>query len=353
MRKNLLPLITSVLLATVLLTACSGALTASSWPGLTTDGTTAYLAHGTEVDAVKVGDGSIVWRYPEKVDAKLSYYAAPVLTKDNQLIIGDYVTTLTGLNAQTGVKNWAFTEATGRWIASPLVTDSLIYAPNADGTLYALDLTGHLKWKFKAGNALWSSPVTDGKVIYLPCMDQNLYALNKDTGEKIWAANLKGALLGSPVISEDGTIYTGTLNNELDAIKASDGTVLWKVTLKGGVWSGPLLYQDTLYLGDMSGNFYAISTKDQKTSWTYVTTGGIVSTPMIAADKVYFTNEVGALTTLDLTGKLISSRSIYEKLYSSPVLAGEKILIPFSGKDQLIVAVDQNGNQLWTFALPK
>jgi outer membrane protein assembly factor BamB len=352
--KNIrLPLFVSLLLAVVFLTGCTGGLAASGWPGLSTDGTTAYLAHGLEVDAVRVSDGGVVWRYPEKTDAKISYYAAPALTKDNQLIIGDYADNLTSLNAQSGVKNWVFAEAKGRWISAPLVTDTMIYASNTDFNLYALDLTGHLKWKFKTNNYNWSTPVTDGTLVYLPSMDQNLYALNKDTGEKVWAINLKSALLGSPAVSTDGTLYVGTLNKEVIAIKATDGTILWKVSLKDNIWASPILYKDVLYIGDLKGSFYAISPKEQKILWTYDSTGGIVSSAMIVSDKIYYTNESGSLVSLDLSGKLISSRPVSDKLYSSPVLAGDKILIPFSGKDQLIIAIDQNGNQLWTFAPPK
>lgn len=354
MRKSILSLSSLILIGALFLTGCTGVGVASSWPGLSVKDQTAYLANSTSVEAIKVSDGSSIWRYPEKIDAKVTYYAPPAPTPDGQLIIGDYSGTLTSLDAQTGKQKWTFKPTQGRWIAAPLVTSKMIYAPNADGILYALDLSGNLKWKFETGNPIWSTPVTDGKVLYLTSMDQNVYAIGIDSGNKIWATSLKGAILGSPVLSEDGlSIYAGSLNKEIYSLKTEDGSVTWKISLKDGIWEGPKLEKGSLYVGDLSGNFYSISTKDEKISWTYQSGGSIVSTPAIVGEKVYFTNEAGALISLTLDGKPVSTKSISDKLYASPVPAGELILVPFSGKDQLLIALDQNGNQVWTFAPPK
>jgi len=38
----------------------------------------------------------------------------------------------------------------------------MIYAPNADYNLYALDLKGQLQWTFEADQSIWGAPVSDG-----------------------------------------------------------------------------------------------------------------------------------------------------------------------------------------------
>ncbi|HEX9013670.1 MAG TPA: PQQ-binding-like beta-propeller repeat protein, partial [Anaerolineaceae bacterium] len=172
----------------LLLSACSGALAANSWPGLSTDPSTAtnvYVASGQRVYAVRASDNSMAWRFPAD-KAGTGFFAAPKPTKDGQLIFGGFDKILYSLNAQTGAQNWTFTESADRYVAPVLVTDTAIYAPSTDHNLYALDLKGQKQWAFKTGNMLWAQPSTDGQTIYLPSMDHNLYALGLD-GKQKWA----------------------------------------------------------------------------------------------------------------------------------------------------------------------
>ena len=50
-------------LAAVLLSGCTGrAGLTNSWPGLTSDGETAYLASGQYLYAIRLSDGREIWR---------------------------------------------------------------------------------------------------------------------------------------------------------------------------------------------------------------------------------------------------------------------------------------------------
>jgi outer membrane protein assembly factor BamB len=156
MNKKRFFLLTLILLLGGLLSACSGATAASSWPGLSTDQNTAYLAYNQEVYAVNVADGNLTeqWRFPNPVNNKISFYAPPAMSANKQLLAGGFDHILYSLNSDNGSQVWAFAEAKDRYIAAPLVTDKAIFAPNADWNLYALDLNGKLLWTFKTGEAL-------------------------------------------------------------------------------------------------------------------------------------------------------------------------------------------------------
>src|SRR3990170_1901831 len=84
--KYLLFLLTLAIL-TILLSGCAGggATTASSWPGLTLDEETAYLAYNTFVYAIQLSNGSLKWRYPSEANRTASFYADPALSPDGQL----------------------------------------------------------------------------------------------------------------------------------------------------------------------------------------------------------------------------------------------------------------------------
>ena len=68
---------------------------------------------------------------------------------------------------------------------------------------------GTLKWKFKVGGLIYSSPAigSDG-TIYVGTDDDYLYALNPD-GTLKWKFKANNAISSSPAISSDGTIYVG------------------------------------------------------------------------------------------------------------------------------------------------
>ncbi len=147
MKTKYLVLIGLLLALAVVLSGCATGLTASGWPGMTADANNAYIAGGPYVYAVNLQTGAQVWRFPDKASAN-PFDATPVLTSDGQLIVGGYDKKLYSLNPQTGQSTWQFTDARDRWIGGVLVVNNMIYAPNADYNLYALNLHGELQWTF-------------------------------------------------------------------------------------------------------------------------------------------------------------------------------------------------------------
>src|ERR1035437_3518412 len=84
---------------------------------------------------------------------------------------------------------WKF-KTGGRIFSSPSIVNGVVYFGSNDSCLYAVNASsGALKWKFKTAGVVSSSPaVYDGKV-YFVSFDGNLYALNAKTGSKIWNFN--------------------------------------------------------------------------------------------------------------------------------------------------------------------
>lgn len=357
MKLSRIALLMLLPIITLILSACSGALTASSWPGVITDQNNAYIAGGPNVFAVKLSDGSLAWKYPPD-KAGPGYYAAPALTPDGQLIVGAYDNNLYSLNSQNGTLNWSFTppkeDNPDRWVSSPAIIGEAIYAPNANHRLYKLDFKGNLLWKFTTDFSLWAPPADDGTRLYLPSMDHNLYAIDINTARKEWAADLGGALVGTPALSDKGVLFQGTITKEIVAVEAQTGKIVWRFPTEGSVWSTPALDGDKLYVGDMVGNLYALNTVDGSKLWSIKPAGPIIDPPLLTPDKtLVFGTESGALIAVDQSGKILWNHAINGKLYSTPVQAGDRILVPVTQGDTLLVAVDKNGNQSWSFTQPK
>jgi outer membrane protein assembly factor BamB len=272
MRKKLI-IITLILFGAVFLSACTaGASRGTSWPGLATDGKTAYLADGSFVYAINLSDGSELWRYPGSRNGKLNFYAPPAITPDGLVIVGSAGTdhSLIALNpadinpdTKAPVEAWKFTGATDHWVAAPLVLNNKLFAVNSDGNLYVLDLQDGQSVKdaksVKLGGRLWAQPTTDGERVYITSLDHSVIAVNAKTYEVVWHKDLGGAVPGSAVLGGDGMLYVGSLASKLEKFDPATGSHESVLNAKNWIWSTPAVDGDTLYFGDVDGNFYSFN----------------------------------------------------------------------------------------------
>jgi outer membrane protein assembly factor BamB len=361
MKFKIIFLSISLLLLSSILSACAGAASAAnSWPGLITDGETAYLAFQNHVYAIQVENGVEKWRFPGEADRNMTFFADPELDPNGQLIIGSYDNVLYSVNSENGNKNWEFAQAQNRYIGGALATDDGIFAPNTNNRMFALTLEGGLRWILETSNPNWAKPATDNQCecIYLASMDHSLYSINPENGQVNWnSGELGGALVGTPAISEDGkTIYVGTFGNEMIAISAETGNVIWRApTAKdnGWVWSGPALSEDRLYFGDLNGNFYALDATNGTPVWELPAEnldGPISGTPLVLEDSIYFGTEDGTFYAVNKEGTPIWSQTIDGKLFTSPTAAGDLILVASTNAENLLNAFTSDGAKRWTFA---
>lgn len=336
-----------------LLSACSGsAFIPSGWAGVTVENDVAYLAHNQYVYAVNITNGSQLWQYPERGQAGKTFYSAPVLSSQgDQLFVGSYDTNLYSIGTQTPQENWVF-DTNGHIIDSPLVLGDTIYVPSGDRTLYALDSSRNTRWTFRANGSFWARPSAspDGRTIYASSLDHHVYALNADTGTVIWSQDLGGAVVGSPSVSEDGSVvYVGSFAENMYALNAQNGSVLWNTPTTGWVWAGPAVYEDRLYYGDLGGNIYAVDAATGSILWQETPDGPITSTPLVTEEGIFVGSEAGSVVAYDQQGNTLWSSNIGGKIFTSPVDAGELILVAPIETDFRLVALNKNGTQRWIF----
>jgi outer membrane protein assembly factor BamB len=353
-KSNILILI--VLILAVSMSACTGgsSMTASGWAGITTDEDTAYLAFSSHIVAVNLTNGLERWRFPAEADSKISFYAAPEISEKGMLVAGGYDNVLYSINPDNGQGTSLFEGAEGRYIGGPLVTEEMIYAPSADHSLYAINMTGQELWHFETDKPLWATPTTDSgcNCIYLSSMDHRVYSLDAKTGALIWQSDdLGGAIVGTPTISDDNVLYVGTFANELVALDAATGSELYRFPTENWVWSGPVVSGDRLYFGDLSGTFYAINRKTGGSEWQIQTGGAIVGTPVVWDDSIYFTTENGTLRSVNAESANNWEHTFETNLHSAPVISGNMILVATSDPEQLLIAFDPSGVQKWSYGL--
>ena len=352
-----------LVMTTLLLSACTGVLAASSWPGVVASQDTIYVAYTSGIFAVQASNGNLSWRYPEKADNTKQFFAPPAVT-DNLVIAGDYSENLYGLDAKTGALKWTFSQAKERWVGGPLVVNNLILAPNADNNLYALSFDGSLQWEFTgSAHSLWSQPVSDGKTVYISSTDHKIYALQLSGGKEIWSADVGGSVLNSPVLNQDNSVlYTGTLGGQVVALDTATGKVQWRFTTAGAIWDSPVYNKDVVYVGDRADTVYAIDAKSGASIWKANVGSNVIGSGCVAQDGVVYvtegdpTNTPGNGQVFDLgfsNGQKLWSHTINGKLYTSPVIVGDKILIAITSGSNLLTMLDSKGNEIWSFVIPK
>lgn len=347
-----------LLLASILLTACSGSRTtvASGWAGLTADETQVYLAYNNFVYAIDPTNGSERWRYPKDADPALTFYAPPAVTTDGQVIIGGYNHNLYALDAESGQENWVFPIPEGRFIGGPLVTEAGIFAAATDGKVYAITPAGEQLWApFATEKEIWAAPVSDKdcECLYIASMDHRVYALDARSGNLLWKTDdLGGAIVSSPAI-DDGSLYVGTFGRQVVALDASDGSEKWRFDTQEWVWGTPALDENNLYVGDLSGTLYALNKADGSLLWKVQPGGAIVDHPLVTAEGIYFTSEDGLVVSLTPEGSIRWQQTLEGHTYTAPLAFEGMILVATDQPDALLAALDSNGVGKWVFANTK
>ncbi len=367
--KKFLTVLISTILVGVLLSSCSSTVGgASSWPGFTVSEGTGFFAYGTQVYALDLKNGGLIWKYPAEASNSRQFYAAPEVGS-NMIIVGDYSKTLAAVDKQSGKEKWSFDKADDRYVGSALIANGMIFAPNTDHYLYALDEGGNLLWRFKAAGPNWTKPVTDGQYIYLASMDHAVYALNpqysssalsadKDGSMKLvskalWKVDLGAAIVSNPVLA-DGVLYVGTVDGKLYAIDVVAHGVKWMFNGDGKVtpiWGSPVLTTNAVFFGDEDGNVYAVSKAEGKALWPepFAAGSAVISSGVAVNDSVIFASNAGKVFTINESKEPNTLTTLEATLYSPLGYDGEKVIVATATKEKLFVALNMSGNEVWSY----
>ncbi len=231
-----------------------------------------------------------------------------------------------------------------------------IYAPNNNGKLYALKLaTGQQVWSLSISrHPLWGAPATDGKLIYVSSLDHFLYAVDPNAQKIVWKTDLGGSIPGAPMIAADGAaLYVGSFARKVFAVDTATGAIRWTAGLKDWVWDAPALDGDTIFAADISGNLYSLGAPNGKNAWPEVKPdGAITGSPVPVPNGVAVVTESGFLYAFKSDGSsLWPAVNIGGKIYTTPVVSNDRIVVAPMGAPYLLYAVNPNDGSLlpWHF----
>lgn len=328
----------------------------NGWPGVSANQEVVYLSYQGAVYAVNAENGNLVWQFPkEKPDPSKPFFAPAAFGPDGMIIVGNFGHTLYALDSNGGLM-WQYSIANGNFAATPLVEGDIILAPSSDDYLYALDLDGNYLWKYKTGNMLWARPASNGTLVFLPGLDHKLYGVNLSNGKEAWNIDLESALLSGPVLTADGQLIVATLEGEVVSVDINTRSILWRTPTEGRIWSAPAYHENILYVGNAANKIFAISVSDGKVVWTQDAGSPVIGGAVVLPDGVAFPTEGGNLVAWDFQGeKQQWTQTIGGKLYSTPVIAGDRLIVAVTGGEEgkLLQAFTLTGQESWPFTMPK
>jgi outer membrane protein assembly factor BamB len=211
-----------------------------------------------------------------------------------------------------GVK-WKF-KTGGKVFSSPAVAAGVVYFGSSDHNLYAVsEADGSPRWKFATEGAVNSSPAVVGGTVYFTSLDGNLYAA--DTAGKLkWkfqtggerrftAPGIHGAtprtermpdpfdvFLSSPAIVGD-TVYFGSGDQNVYAVHAATGELKWKFATGNVVHASPAVADGVVYVGSWDRNLYALRVDNGAPVWKFQT-----------GDDTEIYNQVGIASSAAVSG---------------------------------------------------
>jgi len=261
---------------------------------------------------------------------------------------------------------WKF-KAGGPIFSTPVISDGLVYVGSLDSSLYAVELTsGKLKWKFKTGGEIRSTVCLSGDTLFLYSGDATLYAIDKLSGKVLWSFKTKGGILGdrrydfadyyqsSPVVNK-GKLFFGAGDNRVYAIDTSNGKLLWSFKTGGIVHTTPALYNDRLFVGSFDGNIYSISQETGDLIWKFKTTGHryfpdgeVQGSPVVANDLVYVGTRDYNLYAIDALDGYSHWNKAFPFGWATALTPRDSVLYVGTSDDRVLVALDgKSGQEFW------
>jgi outer membrane protein assembly factor BamB len=237
----------------------------------------------------------------------------------------------------------------GQVSSSPAVSDGTVYVGSQDGKVYALDAaTGHVRWTYTTGDQVSSSPAVVGGTVYVGSQDGKVYALDAATGVALWAYPTGRAIFSSPAVV-GGTVYVGSEDGKVYALNAGSGHVRWTYPTGGHVNSSPAVVGGTVYIGSHDHKVYALNAATGEVRWIYTTGDGVYSSPAVVGGTIYvgsYDHKVYALNAA--TGDVRWVHVTTGAVLSSPTVVDGVVYVGSS--DQKVYALDATtGDIRWAY----
>ena len=247
------------------------------------DGGVAYIGNAkATVRAISMVEGTVIWRH-DTPDGEMASSPAVV---GRELVYHSMDGHVFVLDRATGKLRWSF--RVGSPIeSSPIVRDGVDYFGAWNGRVYALDLRRHrLRWTRTLGAKITSSASIAGASLYIGDYGGRLWALSPRTGATRWVRSVNGRVYGTPAVA-DGRVFVPSSSGDSLTAFTTGGRYLWRIRTGAYVYSSPAVWGGRVFFGSYSGVFYGASAATGRIVWR-VATGGPISGAAAVVDGIAY-----------------------------------------------------------------
>jgi outer membrane protein assembly factor BamB len=218
------------------------------------------------------------------------------------------------------------------------------------GDIYRISRTGEVKWKVPHGKAFYNEGFHHDGRFYIVDSDGMLLAVDSSDGHVLWQVKTGQMMYSAPVMVA-GNIFLATTTGELFLVAPGDGKVISQAKMPAGFFTKPVVMESSVITAATSGIITCVRIPDLTTVWQTKTKGRIaVSSPVLKDGILYLINNAGDLAVFSaVDGSLLWRKEIGQKTLSTPCVYTGKIFMALV--DGRILALDKNGNRIWTVAL--
>ncbi|MBI5093747.1 MAG: PQQ-binding-like beta-propeller repeat protein [Candidatus Hydrogenedentes bacterium] len=306
-----------------------------------------------------------IWRY----DSGAPVSNTPVVGND-RVCLADKKGVLHGLDLNGKAvwsKPFSYPAAQGKpqtpvEFEAPLALfESTLIACAASGVIYAINATdGELRWECNTDYPILGTPNfatvrTDGETQKrLFVIDQSegaLQCLDFASGKRVWRGEGVARCDGSAAVSDAFAVY-GSCAGALHVFSTVTGNMLREIPLDedSQVAGGAVLLGEHAFSSSRSGKFVHVNVQTGTTLWVNANCDAeAFSTPAVGPDRVVFTANDGVVYALDRQTGDLKWRQKLGDTPSSPVIAGDKVLVSAGGTLYMLKLLD--GEKLWSYAV--
>jgi len=211
-----------------------------------------------------------------------------------------------------------------------------------------------LKWRFKTGGPVKSSPAIVGGNVFFGAGDSNLFCIRLSDGSKVWNFTADGLIESSPLVL-DGRVYFGSDNTNFFAVDATTGKELWRHGVEDKILSSPNWVQPggpetrSVLIGAYDFKLYSLNAATGKTNWVFETGNYINGSPAIGSGLTAFGGCDAVIHVLGLNkGEKIREIPAGAYIAASGALVDGKLYV--GHYENAFLCVDLNeGKILWTY----
>ncbi|PLY03099.1 MAG: hypothetical protein C0623_02585 [Desulfuromonas sp.] len=293
--------------------------------------------------------GKIVWvrQLGDVVDSE------PALD-ERALYVQNWARELYAIDPSDGRELWRFSyspsPADDHRQGGVVAADNKVFLPAWNGTLYALDAASGMRlWQFEAGIPLRAAPAFDSDRLYVVSGSGKFTTLGLD-GEVLWQLDLGAPLLSTPAVTPEGPVVV-TRDGQLHALDRA-GHRRWQKALDEVCFYGSPLYADgILYLGTTAGSLWKLRAQDGRTIWKQTGLGPVYSSPLLAGRRILLGDNDGNLSIIGKdSATVVSQFRLDGAVQGRPLVFDGNYII--GGRERSVYALQPVDSGVTDHALP-